>query len=268
MSKTIGIIGGGNMGEALIKGLHKDNRVLVCEANAARVKYLTKKYGVSVGSLALTVEESDIVIFAVKPQDMADVLLNMRKGGITLPVQKRHKMYISIAAGLTTLFFEKHLGEKISVVRCMPNMPALIGEGMTGLCAGRFTSLSELKLAQEILGVLGETILVKESMMDAVTAVSGSGPAYVFLFVEQWMSAAKKLGFKESDAKQLVYKTLLGSAHLLAQSEFDAATLRSKVTSKGGTTQAAMDVFSSRKFNQLMKDAINAAKKRAMELAK
>jgi len=266
--RTIGIIGGGNMGEALIKGLHKNNRVLVCEANAARVKYLAKNYDVTVGELSLTVDEADVVIFAVKPQDIDDVVLNMRRGGITLPVQKRHKLYISIAAGLTTLFFEKNLGERIPIVRSMPNMPALIGEGITGVCPGRFASLSELKLAQEIIGVLGETIVVKESMMDALTAVSGSGPAYVFLFVEKWMAAAKKLGFKELEAKQLVYKTLLGSAHLLEKSEFDASTLRAKVTSKGGTTQAAIDVFVKGKFDPLMRDALAAAKNRSEELAK
>ena len=105
-------------------------------------------------------------------------------------------------------------------------------------------------------------------MIDAVTAVSGSGPAYVFLFVEQWINAAIKLGFNGSQAKQLVYKTLLGSAHLLEQSQFEAADLRVKVTSKGGTTQAALDVFSKRRFDQLMKDALSAAKKRAKELAK
>ncbi|MEI7998963.1 MAG: pyrroline-5-carboxylate reductase [Candidatus Omnitrophota bacterium] len=268
MSKTIGIIGGGNMGEALIKGLHKKNRVLVCESNPARVKYLPKNYDVTALDLSVTVEEADIVILAVKPQDMEAVLSGMRKGGIILPVQKRHKLYISIAAGLTTSFFEKHIGGKISVVRSMPNMPAMIGEGITGLCGGHFTSLSELKVAEEIIGVLGETMIVKEAMMDALTAVSGSGPAYVFLFVEQWIKAAKKLGFKEVEAKQLVYKTLVGSAHLLEKSEFDAADLRAKVTSKGGTTQAAMDVFSSRKLDKIINDALSAATKRSEELAK
>src|SRR6185295_4370254 len=133
---------------------------------------------------------------------------------------------------------------RISVVRAMPNMPALIGEGITGLCAGNYTNSSELKLAQDILGVLGETMIVKEAMMDALTAVSGSGPAYLFMFVEQWMAAAKKLGFKDTEVKQLVYKTLVGSVHLLEKSEFTAKELRTKVTSKGGTTEAALNVFS------------------------
>ena len=240
----------------------------VCEANKARVKYLTKKYKISIVDLSLLIKESDIIVFAVKPQDMAAVLSLMRPGGITLPVQKRHKLYISVAAGLTTLFFERHLGEKISVVRAMPNMPALIGEGITGICAGRFTSPSELKVAEEILNVLGGTMTVKENMMDALTAVSGSGPAYVFLFVEAWIAAAKKLGFKQDEARRLVYKTLLGSVHLLEKSELEAGALRAKVTSKGGTTQAAMDVFSKHKFDQLMKEALMAAHKRSKALAK
>jgi pyrroline-5-carboxylate reductase len=178
------------------------------------------------------------------------------------------KLFISIAAGLTTKFFEKHLCSKARVVRSMPNMPALIGEGITGICAGKYASPVDLKLAQEILSSIGETVIVKESMIDAVTAVSGSGPAYVFLFVEQWMAAAKKLGFNEAEAKKLVYKTLIGSAHLLEQSEFDAATLRVKVTSKKGTTEAALNVFAKGKFDQLVKNALLAAKKRAGELAK
>ena len=128
-------------------------------------------------------------------------------------------------------------------------------------------TLSHLKIAQNILNSIGQTVIVKEFMLDALTAVSGSGPAYVFLFVEQWMAAAKMLGFDETQAKHLVYQTLLGSAHLLEQSEFSAGTLREKVTSKGGTTQAALEVFANGKFDQLVKKALIAAKHRAKELA-
>ncbi len=264
MSLNIGIIGGGNMGEALIKGLHKNNRVIVCEANAARVTYLKKTYKVSAADLSTTVKQANILILAVKPQDMVSVLLSFPNVFVGNP---GGKLFISIAAGLTTKFFEKYL-KKARVIRTMPNMPALIGEGITALCAGKYATLADVKTAQKILQTIGQTVIVKEGMIDAVTAVSGSGPAYVFLFVEQWMAAAKKLGFKEAEAKALVYQTLVGSAHLLAKSEFDAATLRAKVTSKGGTTQAAMDVFSNKKFDQMMKDALAAAKKRARELAK
>lgn len=231
----IGIIGGGNMGEALIKGLYAKHCVHVCETNALRVKYLKEKYrGIVLGDLKV-VEAAAVIILAVKPQDMGSLLKQ-------IPVGK-NKLFISIAAGLTTKFFEKHLGGKVRVVRAMPNMPALIGEGITGIAAGLHAKSPDLKLAQCLLGTIGATVIINESMIDALTAVSGSGPAYVFLFVEQWINAAMKLGFNKIQARQLVYKTLLGSAHLLEQSQFDAAQLRAKVTSKGGTTQAAMDVF-------------------------
>lgn len=259
----IGIIGGGNMGEALIKGLHKNNALWVSEANTERTKILKKKYHLTIADIDTTVKQSKILILAVKPQDMASVLEQVKTSTLT------GKLLISIAAGLTTRFFETSFdGRKIAVIRTMPNMPALIGQGITAICAGKYATASDIKIAQKILLTVGETVIVKESMIDAVTAVSGSGPAYVFLFVEQWMAAAKQLGFDDKQAKQLVYKTLLGSAHLLEQSKFDASTLRAKVTSKGGTTQAALNVFSSRKFDQLMKDALSAAKKRAKELAK
>jgi len=258
----IGIIGGGNMGEALINGLYRTNRIFVVEGNGQRAGYLKKKYRVSVTDINMTVKEAGVLILAVKPQDMAEVLEQIKACTWGKPV-------ISIAAGLTTKFFESYFpNRKLSVVRCMPNMPALIGEGITGICAGRFATSADLKLAQSILGAIGQTVIVKEPMMDAVTAVSGSGPAYVFLFVELWMQAAQKLGFKEEEARLLVYKTLTGSAHLLEKSQFNATELRTKVTSKGGTTQAAMDVFFKRKFDLLMKDALLAAKKRASELAK
>ena len=256
----IGIIGGGNMGEALIKGLYTRHCVHVCETNATRVKYLKNKYrGIVLGDLK-AVEEASVIIFAIKPQDMEALLKQ-------IPVGK-NKLFISIAAGLTTKFFEKHLGGKARVVRAMPNMPALINEGVTGIGKGKYATTADLKTAQEILSSIGQTIVVNESMIDAVTAVSGSGPAYVFLFVEQWISAAVKLGFDKVQARQLVYKTLLGSAHLLEQSQFNAGELRIKVTSKGGTTQAAMDIFSKGKFDRLMYKALSAAKKRAKELAK
>jgi len=256
----IGIVGGGNMGEALIKGLYGKQSVHVCETNPDRVRYLKKKYPkIMLGDLSV-VETASIVILSVKPQDM-EVLLK------AIPVGK-NRLFISIAAGLTTKFFEKHLGGKARVVRTMPNMPALINEAITGISAGKYASAADVKTAQGILNTIGQTMIVKESMIDAITAVSGSGPAYVFLFVEQWMNAAIKLGFNQTQAKQLVYKTLLGSAHLLQQSEFEAGDLRVKVTSKGGTTQAALDVFAKSKFDQLMYKALLAANKRAKELAK
>lgn len=260
-NNIIGIIGGGNMGEALIRGLYTKCRVHVCETDAKRAQYLKKKYRIGVGDLNTVIAKSFTVILAIKPQDMEEVLSQIR------PVEG--KLFISIAAGLTTKFFEKHLGGKVKVVRVMPNMPALINEGITGICKGRYAANEDLKTARTVLSAIGQTLLVNEDMMDALTAVSGSGPAYVFLFVEQWIGTAVKLGFNHLQAKQLVYKTLLGSAHLLEQSLLGAAQLRDNVTSKGGTTEAAMKVFfRGNAFGKLMKDALLAAKKRSKELAK
>jgi len=262
--RIIGIIGGGNMGEALIKGIGR-SKVLVSERDSKREDYLRDKYHVTFAPPLDAAYQANVIILAVHPQDMDIVLDDIKKG---MDGRSDELLLISIAAGLTTTFFEEYLGGNIRVVRAMPNMPALINEGITGICKGKHATTVDLNTAQEILDTIGETIVVNESMIDAVTAVSGSGPAYVFLFVEQWINAAMKLGFNEFQAKQLVYKTLLGSAHLLEKSPFDAAELRAKVTSKGGTTQAAMDVFFKGKFDQLMKDALTAAKKRAKELAK
>jgi pyrroline-5-carboxylate reductase len=260
----IGIIGGGNMGEALIKGLVGKKLILptgilVCEADTKRVQYLKGKYRIGAGDLNTVIAQSSTVVLAVKPQDMENVLLQ---------IKEHDPLFISIAAGLTTKFFEKRLGGKARVVRAMPNMPALISEGITGVCRGRYAALSDAREAMRILAAVGGVLEFQEKYMDAITAVSGSGPAYVFLFVEAWMAAARALGLKEQEAKNLVYETLTGSAHLLKKSELTAGELRIKVTSKGGTTQAAMDVFAKGKIEQLMKEALSAAKQRAKELAK
>jgi len=261
----IGIIGGGNMGEALIKGLvgkklFAPNSILVCEVDIKRAQSLKKKYHIGAGDLNTVVAQSSVVILAVKPQDMENVLSQ---------ITEHNKLFISIAAGLTTKFFEKRLGGRPRVVRAMPNMPALIGEGIAGICTGKYATAADLRKAQEILNTIGETVIFKESMMDAVTAVSGSGPAYVFLFVEQWIAAAISLGLSKIDARNLVYETLAGSAHLLRKTGFTASDLRAKVTSKGGTTEAAMKIFlKNNTFGKLMKNALAAAKKRAKELAK
>lgn len=206
------------------------------------------------------VTKVDIIILAVKPQEMELVLEQIRFS--------KDKLFISIAAGLTTKYFEERLGSQARVVRAMPNLPALSGDGVTGFCGGRFIKDSDMREAGKLLEALGGAVQFKESEMDAVTAVSGSGPAYVFLFVEQWINAAVKLGLNQQQARFLVHKTVRGSAEFLKDSLSDVAGLRAKVTSKGGTTQAAMDIFSKGKFDQLIYKALLAAKKRSKELAK
>jgi pyrroline-5-carboxylate reductase len=260
MSTNISIIGGGNMGEAILKGIRRKFSVSVCELNSKRCRVLKTKYKVLAGNLKDVVKSAQVVILAVKPQNINEVLIPLSE------VIESRQLVISIAAGMTSNYIQKRLGAKIKVVRTMPNMPAQIGEGITAVSKGRYATAADVRLACRILNCVGETIVVKERQIDAITAVSGSGPAYVFLFVECLIQAARKLGLKESQAKALVYQTLMGSARLLTRQSDDAATLRAKVTSKGGTTQAAMDVFARRKIDKIIEEALRAAKRRAKEL--
>lgn len=256
----IGFIGCGNMGEAILSGVHKKHQCYVCEPRLEKQVYLKKKYVAVFGMLSDVVKAADAVILAVKPQDLPDVFAEIKK----LPLSK--KILISIAAGMTTKAIEKALGS-VRVIRVMPNLPAMVGEGVSGLCRGKKAGPKDLAFAKSLFDTVGATVVVEEKMMNAVTAVSGSGPAYVFLFVESMMKAARKLGFHDRDAKTLVYGTLLGSAHMLQKSADSAETLRIKVTSKGGTTQAATDVFMQKDIIGMFEKALGAAKKRAAELS-
>ena len=257
----IAFIGCGNMGEAILAGIHKKYSCYACEPRAERQAALKKKYRVTFGMAADVGKVADVVILAVKPQDLPDVLVEIRE----LPIGK--KLFISIAAGVTTASIEKKLGGA-RVVRVMPNLPAMAGEGMSGLCRGRKAAPKDAALAKSFFDAIGCTVIVPEKMMDAVTAVSGSGPAYVFLVAECWMKAARKLGFSEKEARELVYQTLTGSVHMLARSADTAEVLRQKVTSKGGTTQAAMDVFLKKNISGMFEAALKAAQARAKQLSK
>ncbi len=259
---TIGLIGGGNMGEALIAGSRRYYKVLVCEQNVQRVKYLRTKYKLSVIDINGLVVKSDIIVLAVKPQDLPLVLDQLAGHDL------KNKIIVSIAAGITVAFIEQRLMQKAKVIRTMPNMPSLISEGITAVCKGRYTASKDVNEVCRLLAGIGQTLIVKEELMDAITAVSGSGPAYVFLFVECLMNAAQNLGLTPAQSKELVYTTLTGSVHLLGKSNDDAATLRAKVTSKGGTTQAAMDVLMARQIGKIYNEALTAARNRARQLAK
>ncbi len=262
MRITIGIIGGGNMGQAIASRICKKYKVLVCEKDSTKQDQLKRKLHLPVKDLDAVVCQSKIIILAVKPQDF-DVVLAEVKGNIT-----KNQLVISIAAGITTSYIEKSLGDEIRVVRTMPNMPAQIGEGITAVCRGKSATSQDVKLTAQIFTFIGKTVIVDENLIDAITAVSGSGPAYVFLVVECLLRAAQTLGLNESITQELVNTTVLGSVHLLNQSKEDAAQLRAKVTSKGGTTQAAMDVFFAHKIEEIFAEALQAARKRAEELAK
>lgn len=257
----IAIIGGGNMGEALVKGL-RNNKLFVCESNPDRARYLKKNYKITVAEMAEAVSASSVIILAVKPQDMENMLVETRHCLVSTD-----KLFISIAAGITTSYIEKILGKNIKVIRTMPNMPAMIAEGITAVCAGIYAKAADIKIACTIFDCLGKTVVVQESLLDVITAVSGSGPAYVFFFMECLMKAARSLGLKSDLSKELVTATFLGSIHLLEKQKIEPGILRQKVTSKGGTTAAALDIFLKGKFNHLVYQALFAAKKRAKELS-
>jgi pyrroline-5-carboxylate reductase len=259
----IALIGAGNMGEAILAGTHRRHKFLVAEPRKERQTVLRRRrYRCVFGDLDVVAVNADVILLAVKPQDFPDLLAELAR------VPLKGKLIISIAAGITTRYIERSLKQPVRVVRVMPNLPALIGEGMTALAKGSRATTRDLALANGIFEAIGATLTVKESMLDAVTALSGSGPAYVFLFVESLRKAARKLGFREPDAKELVYQTLLGSVHLLQQSAESADELRVKVTSQGGTTQAATDVFMKRNIFRVYEEALKAAKARARELSK
>lgn len=258
----IGLVGGGNMGTAIISRIYKRYAVSICEKDTARAGLLKKKYKAVSVDLRTLAQKSNIVILAVKPQDMDSVLLELKNF-----ITPRH-LIVSIAAGLTTGYFESRLGKNVKVIRTMPNMPALIGEGVTALVKGKFATDKDLKTAEAIFKNIGETVIVEENLIDAVTAVSGSGPAYVFLFAECFLKAAQELGLEKSVAQKLVLSTLTGSAHLLVRSKEDAGSLRARVTSRGGTTQAALEVFEKHQIEKIFIEALTAAKNRAKELSK
>jgi pyrroline-5-carboxylate reductase len=205
------------------------------------------------------IEDRDVVVVAVKPRDVPAILaqLKMRVG--------KKQMILSLAAGVTTLAYETSLGA-VAVVRAMPNTPALVGEGVTGIASGAYATDEHVKRATEILGAVGSVTVMDEGLLDAVTAVSGTGPAYVFLMAEALTEAAVREGLPRDIAETFVHQTIKGAGHLLTDTDTTPAELRSQVTSPGGTTAAAIHVLEDRGFRALLEDAVRAAARRAAEL--
>jgi len=203
----------------------------------------------------------DIILFAVKPQSLAEIL----------PIYKNHfgekPLYISIAAGKTIAFFAEHLGAEAKIIRAMPNTPALVGKAMTALCASANVTSAEREIATKLMEAIGSAIWIEEKYMDGVTAISGSGPAYVFLFLETLANAGISVGLDAEVAKKLALATLHGSVHLAEKSGETFEKLRQNVTSKGGTTEAALNVLMHENaLKNLLQEAVQAAVKRAGEL--
>ncbi len=260
-------IGGGNMAEALVKGLLAGgvvpaHAVTVVDVDAGRLARFRDHYGTVTGTdAARAAERADVVVLAVKPQAMEEVLRALAGSAVA------SALVVSIAAGVTTTRIEAALGANVRVVRAMPNTPALVGAGVSAVCAGRRAAGADLDTAERLLGAVGRVVRVEEPMMDAVTAVSGSGPAYVFHLAEALLAAAEDLGLAPDVARMLVAGTLFGSAKLLRESGLEAGELRRRVTSRGGTTEAALGVLGERKVSEALRAAVAAARDRSAELS-
>ncbi len=265
--KRIGIIGLGNMGRAILNGLAssgavRKSAITGLDSDSGKCRDIKKRFGISISkSVKELVARSDIVLIAVKPQNMDAVLDEISICG-------KNRLYISIAAGVKTHRLENNLGGRARVIRVMPNTPALVGEGISALCKGRYASRSDLKTADEIFSSVGEVVELNERYFDVVTALSGSGPAYFFYLKEALIEAAVRLGMDRKTAKGLVLKTALGSARLLLESGHEPRLLRQRVTSKGGTTERAIAVFEKAKFKSIVERAIIAAAQRSKELSR
>lgn len=266
---TIGIIGAGNMGEALIKGMLGSEqtvpgRIVASNRNASKLRHIKARYSIRVSHFNPTVVEiADIVILAVKPQDIDEVCTEIR------PHLRRNQVIISIAAGVTVQRLKRLLGSGIKLIRVMPNTPALIDHGVTAIYAAPSVTEREIQLAEEIFGAVGLTYIIdKESEMDPITALSGTGPAYVYDIVDTLTRAGKNLGLHQQLAKELIVHTIIGAAKMVAETGEDPKELWKKVASKRGTTVAAFKILKRCGFQKILERAVRAAAKRSRELGK
>ena len=261
----IAVIGAGKMGEALISGLIKagtsPNELLITERYEARAQELTDRYGVKAVSNAEAAQLADTLVVAVKPQDM-DALLTELSPFIT-----PDRLIVTIAAGIPTSAIEKRLVEGVPVVRVMPNTPALVGEAMSAIAAGTHARSEHLTRAEDLFRPVGKVIRLPESQLDAVTALSGSGPAYIFYLVEAMTDAGILLGLPRAVAHDLIVQTVIGSAVMLRDSGEHPVTLREAVTSPAGTTIAAIRELEKHGVRAALLAALEAARDRSRELA-
>ena len=266
---TIGFLGAGNMAEALVKGiinakLYSPENIFISDIRQERLDLLAKEYGVqAVSENSELSAKVDILVLSVKPQNMAEALQGIKYAA------KEQSLIISIAAGIKTAKIAAVLGDR-AIVRVMPNTPALIGEGASALFAN-YKAKPMLQKAKSIFSAVGQAVVVDdEDLIDTVTAVSGSGPAYYFLLMEEMVKAAVERNLPENIAKDLVLQTAKGAALLAAERDKageSPAELRRKVTSPGGTTEAALKVLAENNFSRLITDALTAARNRSRELS-
>ncbi len=265
---TLAIIGAGNMGASLLGGLIADGylpeKISVSDPSQEKLHYIEHQFKVNVTSENReAIESAEIIILAVKPQILAQVASELAQ-----VVQQKKPLIISIAAGVRETSLATWLGHDIAIVRCMPNTPALIGCGASGLYANKNVSEKQRNIAESILRSVGLVTWVEdEKLMDVITALSGSGPAYFFLVMEILQQTAEKLGLPKQIAQLLTIQTAFGAASMALESEASLKTLREQVTSPGGTTASALESLEKNNIHSLFAEALIAAKKRSEELS-
>ncbi|WP_186007291.1 pyrroline-5-carboxylate reductase [Mycolicibacterium vaccae] len=282
----IAIIGGGSIGEALLAGLLRAGRqvkdLVVAEKYPERAKYLSERYSVLVTTVADAVDAATYVVVAVKPGDVQHVIGDIADTAARAESDAAEQVFVSVAAGVSTSFYENRLPAGSPVVRVMPNAPMLVGGGVSAVAPGRFATAEHVKEVSQLFDAVGGVLTVTESQMDAVTAVSGSGPAYFFLMVEALVDAAVDAGLARTVATDLVVQTMAGSAAMLLEHldeaaaaaaaspatamNTSAAQLRATVTSPGGTTAAGLRELERGRLRAAVGNAVEAAKKRSEQL--
>lgn len=266
--RNIGFIGGGNMATSLLGGLISDGfaaeNIWVAEPDSARREELAARFGVHTGSdNSELVNATDVIVLAVKPQ-----MLHQVCSEISAAVQSSRPLIVSVAAGIRAADIDRWLGGNNAIVRTMPNTPALVKSGATALYANSRVDAPQHELAEAIMRAVGLTLWVEqESQMDAVTAVSGSGPAYFFLLIELLQQSGTRLGLAEKDAHLLALQTAFGAAKMALESPDDCTQLRARVTSPGGTTERAISILEEGGIRELFDQALQGAQQRAVELA-
>jgi pyrroline-5-carboxylate reductase len=267
--KRVGFIGGGNMGEALIRGLVGANLVgpeliTATDVRGERTRQLADAYGITAhGDNARCVRDVDVVILAVKPQIMAEVLREIA------PALAARHLVISIAAGVATATIRAGLGKPDArIIRVMPNTPALVLQGATAIAKGKGLERDDLATAEEIFGAVGRVVVLDEELMDAVTGLSGSGPAYVAIVIESLADGGVKMGLDRITAMTLATQTVLGSAHLLAETGMHPGALKDMVSSPGGTTIAGISALEEGGIRTTFIRAVERATQRSRELGR
>ena len=260
-------IGGGNMATSLIAGLLKETlkpeQILVAEPDADKRAQLENQFSIKTTENNVDCLNSDTIVLAVKPQLMQQICRQLASSA-----QEANRLFISIAAGIKSDDINRWLGSNQAIVRCMPNTPALVGCGATALFANKTVTAEQKSSVEQTLQAVGISLWVSnEDEIDAVTAVSGSGPAYFFLLMEAMQAAGESLGLDADTAKKLTIQTALGAARMAGNGDEDPATLRERVTSKGGTTEQAINSFEQSDFHNTVKNALQAAYDRSKTMA-